>query len=150
MDISVITYLTNKSLFEAVAYCKSRNVSVEIVEDIKYARGTYICDLTAFDIPNTYFHEYFFHVQFGLLHINKHYDTLTYSKTVHYNKETDGFTARVEDRSCFYKKGFKHSKKTWYEDNIIWYCDKSPKKSDTTENLPEDCFLLRYIEYLNL
>jgi hypothetical protein len=128
VDISIITLKTNESLLAAVKYCENRGSPVEIIKRVKDAKGLFICDLRNFD--NTYFHDYFLHVQFCCLFLHN-YDVLVYYNTVSlWNNKFYGYNSA---RTCFYKRGREMSKLVYHEENLVYYCrlkDTEPLSSD--------------------
>jgi hypothetical protein len=150
MDLSIVASAVNENILQAIEFAKKHGTTIEVVDCVGKANGDYVCDLTKFKLNQTYFHEYFFHLQFILLFINN-YTHLYFTKSIHYDRNNCSFVSRNKEQCYVYKRNF-HTVKIWHEDNVIMYCDMKAKSGDdgSTDLLPDENELNVYRKHFGI
>lgn len=143
-DISLIK-AQNPSIDVAIDYCKKRNISIEIIDDIEKAKGDYICVTNEF----TYYQPYYLHYQWVALEIkNKSKNRFTATKVVCYDEKTKEFYVGKFKNNVFYRRKSGNKGPDFVESKIFMVASKE-EYGEIQEILPNDSELVKYHNFFN-
>ena len=144
MDISVVISSQNPSIIEAINYCKTRNLNIEVIDSVDKAIGEYVCIVDSF----TYYQPYYLHYQWVALNFkNRKCNSFEITKAVCYDQNAKEFyVGDYTSINQFYRKSSGKTKPRFVEDNIFMVATVMNRK-ELPELLPPDSELVKYHEF---
>ena len=151
IDISIITKNVSRSLKLCIDYIESRQITYELIDDVKDAKGEFIFDNSQ-DL-GIFYHNYFLHYQYLLLTYLKgsnKCDSIDwkYITVFEMNEDLDFYTGDFRGQNKFYRRVPKFKNKAYIEDKVPLGCTHI--KFEPVEGpLPDDKQLYEYYFWIN-
>ena len=138
VDLSVVMKEANQSILKCIDYIKECNFTVQVVDCEEKAIGKCIFNVN----PNTYYEEYFFHIQVSsLLFVNPILDFFRFDKIVCIDDK--GVMSVAKNNEIMFKSGSKFRRGFVLKDIFMGYTtEKLGIIKDA--NLPDDRTLQKY------